>query len=179
MTALLCGWARPLQILTALGAGHGRPLVEPRPQLAPWCFSFCAFPGRGMSWEAGPELPRGLCDWRPVCRLSLQLWLLGPSLTEQGPSCWCCGLNRLKRSIFFFLLHNSAVCRSGEGGGRCVKIQEEMIQSDTLRMGLHSQSTCMPLSQGFTPFQPSPSKSLTCWSCEAIERRGFFYSLDM
>ena len=34
----------------------------------------------------------------------------------------------------------------GGGGGCCMKIQEEreeMIQSDTLWMGLHSQSTCI------------------------------------
>ena len=129
-TALLCGRARPLQILTALGAGHGRPLVEPRPQLAPWCFSFCAFPGRGMSWGAGPELPRGLCDWRSYCRLSLQLRLLGPGLTEQTPSRWCRGLNRLKRSVFFFLLHNLAVCRSGEG------VQPCFLQPDRCYSGL-------------------------------------------
>ena len=67
-----------------------------------------------MSWGAGRELPQGLCNWRPVCRLSLQLRLLGPSLTKQGPSRWCRGLNCLKSRIFFFLLHNLAVCRSGE-----------------------------------------------------------------
>ena len=40
-----------------------------------------------------------------------------------------------------------------------MKIQEdieEMIQSDTLWMGLHSQSRCMSLSKGFKPFLLSP-----------------------
>ena len=46
---LLCRRARLLQILTALGAGHGQPLAEPQPELAPWCFSFRASPQRGVS----------------------------------------------------------------------------------------------------------------------------------
>ena len=46
---LPCRRARLLQILTALGAGHGQPLAEPQLELAPWCFSFRASPQRGVS----------------------------------------------------------------------------------------------------------------------------------
>ena len=87
-----------------------------------------------MSWGAGPELPRGLCDGRSYCRLSLQLRLLGPGLIEQTPSRWCRGLNRLKRSVFFFLLHNLAVCRSGEG------VQPCFLQPDRCYSGLTEAS---------------------------------------
>ena len=65
-------------------------------------------PTQRREQRAGQKLPcvrvcvcvcvreRETSNQSPVCELSLQLRMLGPGLTKQGPSRWCHGLNRLQ-----------------------------------------------------------------------------------